>query len=642
MNDVGNGFRGSSEERKGQSTGGIPADSTFRQLIPATLDLAERAGLAVNAMTEATDPEENYRVYWKVTFRSNPPIMYHDFSDTGIAAKFMECLPRMRLMSGSKQGAHVEERWKELLPERLGADGMVETILYDRLSPSRPSSRLGVSDGESIVDMQVNGLMLGAATTYAETEDREYWEPIGRRIADGLARLAVRKGPHAYFTDWTYLPGDKADYDAPRPLATQAAFGIWPARRLTYFYKITGYEPAVELAGELCRYVLHKAQYFGPNYEFLCDDPDPNGMRHHVNHFHHHSMTILACLEYGRVAGDEAMVAEAATAFDKAKSYGEVLTGFFPESVGPDVPHTSEICEVGDMVSVALGLAAAGAGDHYWDDADRWIRNQLAEGQLLRYDWIYRLNMADPPTALLPNMTTDRVGERNLGAFAGWQSPNDWVEFQRAEDRGGVQEVRPMQEPHETSDEYLDRLVGGRKLGHVQGIMHCCTANGARALYDAWHHIIHRQDDRVRVNLLLNSVGGPVEVHSHLPYTGRADFHVNQTCNLSVRLPGWVELGKVICNVDGFFREVNFEGRYAVVGGLSPGQVATLTFPLAEELSRVTAKNQWYYLVRRGHDVVRIDPPGVLSPLYNRDHYRDGVTLWKQADRHRGKASLSW
>ena len=163
MTQEGEGSRGPSKDGQGQPT----EDSN---LIPATLDLAERARLAVNAMTEATNPEEDYRVYWKVTFRSNPPIMYHDFSDTGIAAKFMECLPRMRLMSGSRQGQHVEERWKELLPERIGPDGLVLTKLDDRLSPSRPSALLGVRDGDSIIDMQVNGLMLGVVSTYAVME----------------------------------------------------------------------------------------------------------------------------------------------------------------------------------------------------------------------------------------------------------------------------------------------------------------------------------------------------------------------------------------------------------------------------------------------------------------------------------------
>ena len=120
------------------------------------------------------------------------------------------------------------------------------------------------------------------------------------------------------------------------------------------------------------------------------------------------------------------------------------------------------------------------------------------------------------------------------------------------------------------------------------------------------------------------------------------DLHANQPCRLSVRLPGWVELSRVVCTVDGSAHPVSFDGRYAKIGALAPGQAATFTFPLAEDVSRVKARNQWYFLVRRGHDVVRIDPPGVLSPLYNRDHYRDGVTLWKPSDPHRAEPILDW
>ncbi len=67
-------------------------DDKNTTLVPATLDLSERASLAVNAMTEATDPSEDYRVYWKVTFRSTPPIMYHDFSDAEVNGAIIRTL----------------------------------------------------------------------------------------------------------------------------------------------------------------------------------------------------------------------------------------------------------------------------------------------------------------------------------------------------------------------------------------------------------------------------------------------------------------------------------------------------------------------------------------------------------------------
>lgn len=89
--------------------------SRYETWMPATLDLAERAGLSVNGMVGPTDPDADYRVYWKVSFRFNPPVMYHDVSDTGTVAEFMESLPRMRMISGCEQGTDIEEHWKHVL-----------------------------------------------------------------------------------------------------------------------------------------------------------------------------------------------------------------------------------------------------------------------------------------------------------------------------------------------------------------------------------------------------------------------------------------------------------------------------------------------------------------------------------------------
>ncbi len=49
--------------------------------IPDTLDLQERAGLAVNGLTGPTDPDADYEIYWRVHFLSNPPLMYHGMDD---------------------------------------------------------------------------------------------------------------------------------------------------------------------------------------------------------------------------------------------------------------------------------------------------------------------------------------------------------------------------------------------------------------------------------------------------------------------------------------------------------------------------------------------------------------------------------
>jgi len=595
---------------------------------PASLDLAERAALAIHGMTEPTNPEADHRVYWKASFRFNPPVMYHDVSDTGIGAKFMDAIPRMRIMSGSDQNTHVEQRWKEVLLKMLGPDGLLATPMVGRfcIRPRSqwPSTGTDISRADQIVDMQVNGLMLGAVSAYTALDDRKFWEPIGRGLVDGLRRLTIQDGDMAYLSQWWYAPGEVANPSLPRPRGTYAAYSLWPARRLIDFYRATGYKPALELGGKLCRYVIRQGQYFGPDYEFLRDGPDPSDPRHHVVHFHHHSMTILGCLEYGLIAGDQELLDFALGAFPVARSYGEYLTGYFPESVNREWPHLCvdrgqlcELCEVADMVRIALRLAEAGLGDAYWDDADMWIRNQLAEGQFLRYDWIHRLHLGDPPSIIQPNMTTDRVGERNLGAFGGWQSPNDWVEFEPRADHNGYR-------------------------GYVQGIMHCCTGNATRALYDAWRNVVHTHGDQVAVNLLLNHTGPALDIASHIPYSGQVDIDVKQACGLSVRMPAWVEPAEVQCHVDDNPRALTFSGRYAQVGEVLPQQRVRLHFPIAERTDCIYLNNRWYFLVRKGHDVVCIDPPGKLCPLYRRDHYRDDATLWKKTTRYLDQQMLDW
>jgi hypothetical protein len=257
---------------------------------------------------------------------------------------------------------------------------------------------------------------------------------------------------------------------------------------------------------------------------------------------------------------------------------------------------------------------------------DRWVRNQLAEGQFLRHDWIHRLHVGDPPSDIESDgrwpMTTDRVGERNIGAFGGWQSPNDWIEF--------------------TLTRWDPESPKLQRLGHVQGIMHCCTGNATRALYDVWRNTTHVQGNRIKVNLLLNHTNKAVDIDSHIPYTGQVDIRVKRDCLLSVRMPGWVELGQVQCVVGESPRAVSFDGRYAQVGEVKADQSVRLIFPIAERTDRVTISSQWYFLVRKGHDVVFIDPPGKLCPLYQRDHYRDNVTLWKKAIRYVDEQWLDW
>ena len=270
------------------------------------------------------------------------------------------------------------------------------------------------------------------------------------------------------------------------------------------------------------------------------------------------------------------------------------------------------------MVDMSLRLAVAGVGDQYWDDADRWIRNHFAEAQLLQTNWVYRNLRGTPPSVARPYSSSDRVPERLIGAFQGWGGVNEWAAYG----------------PYRS-------WSWGEVPGDVQ---QCCTATGARALYYAWEHILTYDASRqsLKINLLLNRASSWADVDSHIPYQGRVDIRVKQPLQLSVRIPEWVKPEEVRAQVNGEDRNTSFDGRYADLGPVKANDVAVLTFPISEREDVVSIERQRYLLVRKGNDVVAIDPPGTRSPIYQRAHYRVNDTRWRNVERYSPETELEW
>ena len=66
--------------------------------------------------------------------------------------------------------------------------------------------------------------------------------------------------------------------------------------------------------------------------------------------------------------------------------------------------------------------------------------------------------------------------------------------------------------------------------------MHCCTGNHARAIWYAWHHILHHQEGTLKVNLLLNRASKTADVDSYLPYLGKLVVKMKKTRRVQVRI----------------------------------------------------------------------------------------------------------
>ena len=109
------------------------AGSRYAAEVPDTLDLADRARLAVPALTRHLSPEADYGVG-------------DDAGSLYLAAKFAEALPMVRAMSGDDADLDVEQAMMTSLVSLIGEDGLLYT------PPNTPARRGGAADGREYAE----------------------------------------------------------------------------------------------------------------------------------------------------------------------------------------------------------------------------------------------------------------------------------------------------------------------------------------------------------------------------------------------------------------------------------------------------------------------------------------------------------
>ena len=580
----------------------------YEALVPDTLDLAERARLAIHGMTEPTDPEADYEVYWHVLFRCHPPMMRHEWPCISMRPKFEQAVALMRVMSGSDQNRHVEQCWVEAGLKMQGSDGLIHTPARGRpwAYPGPYGEWEMPEEGsDQWVEPFTNGRALSALVLHWLLDENPMWKEAACRLADGLVEMAVDDGHYAWYWPNCFYGRHNSPPNLTPP-KTQMENEAFVPLGLVQAYNYLGHEPALDTAHKLSTYIWD--HFYLPDGTFQSKPGSQASC-----HFHAHTTGLMALFEVALASGDSDLMKHVLDGYEYAKSVGNTMLGYFPEWLDRDVYHTSEICEVSDMVTLALRLSESGVAD-CWDDADRWLRNLLTEGQLLTTDWIYRLIDANwtypweiPPSEVdSVTQTNDRVPERNLGAFAGWPSANDWF------------------------------------TGSGSGIMHCCTANAARSLFMIWNRILTYKEGKLAVNLLLNRASKWADIDSYIPYQGRVVVKVKQPLQLSVRIPEWVSPEETRASVNDAECTIQWDGRYARIGKVQPEDTVTVTFPISERKDDVHVEKRRYQIVRKGNEVVSIDPPGRYNPLYQREHYRSESPRWRKVTRFIPNEHINW
>ncbi|MBB6733236.1 hypothetical protein [Cohnella zeiphila] len=572
-----------------------------KRQIPDTLLLEERAGLALNAMKGMADEDYGGIPFFAANLMVEPAHLTHGDWDFGSShGRMVDGMILARHMSGSTEGEDVERRYRENLLSFFKEDG----LSYRQINPNykwEPNANL--------IDQRA--VILSLTTWFMATGDPKAKEAADRHVA-ALKRIAVKEREVWYYPASEYKEGGWPSANAVqlRLAPDPAAFCGRLIMPLLKYHEVTGNEDALELCRFFAALIVERSGVFNKDGSFN------DALAYRSGHFHTRVGTLDALARFGVFTGDASLIAFV------EKSYAWALTistgfGWTPGDL-KEQAYEHETCSLVDLISTGITLAKSGY-TQYWGTVERFLRNHLAESQLLDLSWVKETD--DRSRNVPGRITYTNVAERSRGAFAGYSAPND----------------------------FCCNVNHGR--GHVNDLQLCCLGSGTRGLFMGWSNTVTESAGTVSVNLLLSRGSKWLDVDSYLPHEGKVTLHVHQDLKeLQIRIPEWAGYTKVR-----FVRE--HEGERSEGGGMDPsrfvkgcflllgparaGETITVTFPLSMRTTVETAVGQTFVTQWRGDDVVGISPEGENHPFYSGRKVYDKAPM-REGDYRRPERELVW
>ena len=534
----------------------------YEALVPDTLDLGERAKLAINALVGFNRGLPYHQPNHCANFYRNPPVMsidqeggtYCNPHNTYIVAhgeemwgKYLEALVEMRVASGSDQEIDMDEKTFAGMMSCMEEDNLLWTYAQKIIIESET-----LGEKVDFVSLGNGGCALVAlAAKYELTKDPVVKKQI-EQLTKGYIDLAYYKEDYAYYPDghlgggvsmprggYThdkepagYSMHDDMVYFDTGP-AVEHTFGSI-VRGLCRSYRITGDEKTLDLAGRLVRFMM-KERFWKPQCDPDCVVSADHA--HFEGHIHAVLRGLLGLIDYGVIAEDEQVKAFVRDGYEYIRTFGIARIGLFGET-----------CSSGDITCLAVKLSDAGVGD-YWEDADQYVRNHLTEVQILDEKIMRDICAQTPETPVKDWDDAENFFARNLGSLC-----DDAV--------------------HPTSA--------------TMGLIFCCAINGYIGFYYAWDGIVRCDDGAAQINLLLNRASEWLDIDSYEPYEGRAVIRNKTAKQISVRIPRFADFNKVNATINGQKVEKCFVGRYLLLKDTAPGDVIEITYPLPESTASYT------------------------------------------------------
>ena len=585
---------------------------SYEALVPDTLDLAERARVAARGLITFLNPNDSYAPYGHTFFNVYPAYM----SSIGCRGpynwgKIADSLIMMRLMSGNDVNFDIQ---------RQSLEGMIQ-YLQEKLPP-------------------VNGrILIALLSLYQQSPNPALRKLIDTTAAD-LVKLVKIKGDDGTVTDappkWNDTPLGIPGWNL-HPYENGTVM-----RALSRYTADTGDRQYMPIIEKLKHHVL-QAKFWQPEAAAKAVVAAEHGQ--FSGHHHSYLAAMMGLLRYAQITGDARIKEFVREGYEYLRTFGIARIGLL-----------GEMCTPGDMTFVAIKLSEMGVGD-YWDDADGYIRNQLAEMQILDADKLKKASMAEPrymhwnpKEPVAPNGYYQRLASDGEDPFV--LDPKEQTDDNVYERCVGVM-LTPATRPHHIPKHQFTWTI-------------CCSGNAVAAYYFVWESTVRFNDGAAQINFLLNRASPWLDLDSYLPYEGKAVIRNKTAQSVTVRIPKWVDKQAVRGDVNGKAAPALWAGNYLVFNGLAPKDVITIQFPMAQATETYTVKwkeedlwneslnpgKDWQPLANpdkftihlRGNTVTDIEPhyTGNEYKLYERDYLQRDKAPLKKVTRSVSPVVLSW
>ncbi len=548
---------------------------------PDTLNLADSAQLALNAMIGVADEDKGGIPFFSGFFAADPAWMSHGNWDYGSShGRLIDAMTLVRAMTGTDKGIETENQYKANFLSFFHQDGL--SYRQNTFSASFIAScDAPFRESASMIDQRA--VILGLTTWLIDQGDESIKAIADRHVA-ALKRIARKERTSWYYPASEYTDTGWPSFDAVVTRLCPDPCAMWgrQVNPLLRYHRFTGSQDAFELCENFVANIVDRSGAFLP------DGSWNGGLGFRNGHFHTRMGTLVSLARFAEFTHDAELLNWVKKCYDWGLSRSTSF-GWTPGDL-EDQGYEHETCTLVDAIGTAITLAKGGY-TAYWSVAERFLRNHLTQAQVTDSSWIHQYDKKDRD--IPGDKTFYRVGERLLGAFAGYASPNDFV------------------------------YSGVKGRGHIMDVQTCCVASGARGLYNGWNNIVTTERNRTSINLLLNRKTEAVTVHSFLPHQGRVVVSAQKNLDeLCIRIPEDVAYGAVKVFFDESVEPISgrdipwIKNCFILLKGIKDGQQIRVEFPVNRRSTTERAVDDEYQVEWAGDTVIGIEPKGQYYPLY--------------------------